>query len=487
MLAALRDKQIFGWAMYDFANSAFATTILAVIFNRYFALEVAGGEKGVFIAGVHVHGATFFTLIVSLSMAVSAIAAPILGAIADFSQRKKTFWVVFCYVGIIFTALLYLVRPGDIWSGAFFFIMANIGFSGGNVFYNAFLPQISTPDTVGRISGLGWAFGYVGGAALLIANLLMLNGLHIAGLGRVTFTVQDCFFSVAIWWSFFSIPTFLWVQEKRNDKKQINTPTRPSPVQGEGIYDPPPLVGGVRGGGEERKFLSYQVRKINYIAIGFSRVRQTLSQIKKFRQLCFFLIAFLFYNDGIETVVVMTSVFAADVVGMQTKEIILLFLLIQAVAFVGAIFLGYVSDQLGHKRIILLTLLIWIIVVIWTFFLGWLLEPQREFWIICFLAGLVLGGSQAASRALQGIFTPVSHAAEFFGFFAISGRFASIFGPLSYGLLIYLTGSLRWGILSVAGFFIIGAIILSRVNEKAGVLEKAAYEKESASNIGIIS
>ncbi len=435
--------------MYDFANSAFATTILAVIFNKYFALEVAGGERGVSIAGLHVHGATFFTLIVSLSMAISALTAPVLGAIADFSQRKKTFWMIFCYVGIIFTALLYLVQPGDVWSGAFFFIMANIGFSGGNAFYNAFLPQMTTPANVGRVSGLGWAFGYIGGAALLVINLFMLNGLYIPGSGRITFTVQACFLSVAIWWALFSLPTFLWVREEKTDKK--------------GVKDR------------------------SYVAIGLARVKRTLSQIKRFRELSLFLIAFLFYNDGIETIVVMTSVFAAEVVGMQTQEIIFLFLFIQAVAFIGSIFFGYVGDRLGHKRTILCTLFIWMIAVIWAFFLGRIMEPRREFWIICFLAGLVLGGSQAASRALQCLLTPVLHAAEFFGFFAISGRFASIFGPLSYGLLIYLTGSLRWGILSVAVFFIIGAIILLKVDEKAGMTEKAGYEEQLSSNMGITS
>lgn len=442
--------------MYDFANSAFATTILAVIFNKYFALEVAGGKGGVFIAGLHIHGATLFAVIVSFSMAVSALTAPILGAIADFSQRKKAFLAGFCYTGIIFTALLYLVHPGDVRSGAFFFIMANIGFSGGNTFYNAFLPQMTTPANVGRVSGLGWAFGYIGGAALLVLNLLMLNGLYIPGAGRIIFTVQACFLSVAIWWALFSLPTFLWVREKKTDKKGIK-------------------VGDTPG------------RNRSYAAIGLARVKRTLSRIKKFRELFLFLIAFLFYNDGIETIVVMTSVFAAEVVGMQTREIIFLFLFIQAVAFIGSIFFGYVSDRLGHKRTILCTLFIWVIAVIWAFFLGRLLEVRQEFWIICFLAGLVLGGSQAASRALQCLLTPVSHAAEFFGFFAISGRFASIFGPLSYGLLIYLTGSLRWGILSVAVFFIIGAIILLQVDEKAGMAEKAGYEEQLSSNMGITS
>ncbi len=445
MWSALRDKKVVSWAFYDFANSAFATTILAVIFNKYFALEVAGGEKGIVLLGYHVHGATFFTMIVSLSMAVTAVVSPILGAIADFSRHRKGFLAVFSYLGITFTALLYFVGPGDVWTGALFFVLANIGFSGGCVFYNAFLPQISTPATLGRVSGLGWALGYIGGGVVLILNLFMLSGFEVPLLGYLRFSVHACFVSVAVWWALFSLPMFLWVPELGTREE-------------------------VHG-------------KRHYFAVGLSRVTRTISKMKQFRQLSFFLIAFLLYNDGIETVVVMTSIFAADVLGMGTKEIIVLFLFVQAVAFAGAITFGHIEDRVGHKRTILGTLVIWIVAVVWTFFLGWLFTPRLDFWIVCFLAGLVLGGSQSASRALQGLLTPTSHSAEFFGFFSISGRFASIFGTLSYGLVISLTGSLRWGILSIALFFIAGAVFLLQVDEKAGIEEKNAYDRESASNV----
>ena len=171
----VKKREIFGWAMYDFANSAFATTILAVIFNQYFAKVVAGGERGVNLFGFQLHGASFFTFSISISMAISAVLSPFLGAVADSSGTKKRFLMAFCYVAVLFTGLLYFVHEGDYWMGAVFFILANIGFAGGNVFYNAFLPEISTDQNIGRISGLGWALGYIGGGLLLAINLVMLK------------------------------------------------------------------------------------------------------------------------------------------------------------------------------------------------------------------------------------------------------------------------------------------------------------------------
>ena len=175
------DKTVWGWSFYDFANSAFATTILAVIFNKYFAEVVAGGEKGVIVWGAHIPGAAFFGYVVSLSYAVVAIVSPVLGAIADFSRSKKRFWLFFMIVGALFTSFLYFVHKGDYWMGALFFAVANLGFAGGNVFYNGFLPEISTKENIGFVSGLGWALGYLGGGLLLAINLVMLQFPQLVG------------------------------------------------------------------------------------------------------------------------------------------------------------------------------------------------------------------------------------------------------------------------------------------------------------------
>jgi len=337
----------------------------------------------------------------------------------------------FCYLGVVFTGLLYFVHEGDYWEGAIFFILANIGFAGGNVYYNAFLPEISTEQNIGRISGLGWGLGYIGGGALLALNLIMLKQPGWLGFPNGFFTVQDCFLSVALWWLIFSIPTFLFLKERGKVIAQ----------------------------------------KISFRA-GYRRLLDTFGRIKTFSQLAKFLIAYLIYNDGIETVIVMASIFGAEVLGMKTDEIILYFLMIQGIAFMGSLIFGYLADAIGNKKTIIISLVGWSIIVLWAFQLGIFWKPKTEYWILGILAGLVMGGSQSASRSLQGIFTPEANSAEFFGFYAVSGKFASVFGPLIYGILIALTGSVQSGILSVLLFFIVGLSILWTVDEKKGMEEK---------------
>jgi UMF1 family MFS transporter len=361
------------------------------------------------------------------------VLSPFLGAVADSSGMKKRFLMIFCYTAVLFTGLLYFVRAGDYWMGAVFFIIANIGFAGGNVFYNAFLPEISTTENIGRISGMGWAWGYIGGGLLLAINLVMLKYPERIGFSAGTFTVQDCFLSVALWWLIFSVPTFLFVKERGK-------------------------------GTDPSKHLSLRA--------GYHRLKQTFDQIKTFRELTTFLVAFLIYNDGIETVIVMASIFGAEVLGMQTHELILFFLMIQGIAFFGSLGFGWLADAIGNKKTILITLGVWSLIVIWAFQLGLFWDRKTEYWALGILVALVMGGSQAASRSLQGLFTPEANSAEFFGFFAVSGKFASVFGPLIYGILVAITGNVQSGILSVLVFFLAGMVILWRVDEKKGMEEK---------------
>jgi len=367
-------------------------------------------------------------------MAISAIVSPFLGAIADASGSKKRFLMAFCYAAILFTGLLYFIHAGDYWRGAIFFIIANIGFAEGNVFYNAFLPELSSEQNVGRISGLGWASGYIGGGLLLAINLMMLRYPEWLGFPVGYFTVHDCFLSVALWWFVFSLPTFLFLKER------VKGSIAPSD-------------------------------KISFRA-GYRRLQHTFRRIRTFRELTKFLVAYLIYNDGIETVIVMASIFGAEVLGMETNEIILYFLMIQGIAFFGSLVFGFLADVIGNKKTVMISLGIWSLIVLWAFRLGIFWDPKTEYWILGALAALVMGGSQATSRSLQGIFTPDANSAEFFAFFGVSGKFASIVGPLIYGILIAITGSVRSGILSVLLFFIAGMAILWTVNEKKGTEEK---------------
>ena len=428
----ITKKEINSWMLYDFANSAYATTILAVIFNKYFAQVVAGGEAGIYIAGMHIQGAAFFTFTISISMTIVALMSPILGAIADYSGSKKEFLIFFALLGIGFTGGLFFIYEGDYWLGALLFIMSQIGFSGANVFYNSYLPDISDETNVGKISGIGWAIGYIGGGVLLAINLYMLDLPLFSSREQA---IHWCFLSVSVWWLIFSIPL---MKNLKNYQNKQELPARKS-----------------------------------YLNIGLSRVKKTFGELKKYKTLSRFLAAYLLYNDGIQTVITMASIFGAQVVGMETKELVVFFLMIQFTAFFGALIFGYVVDKIGCKETILASLLGWCIIVVWAFFLGIVWSEKTEYWILGVLVGLVMGGSQAASRTLQAILTPEEKSAEFFGFFAVAGKFSSVFGPLIYGLILSLTGSLRYGILSLIVFFIAGFIILYSIDINKGIQEKA--------------
>ena len=284
------------------------------------------------------------------------------------------------------------------------------------------------------MSGLGWALGYIGGGALLAINLVMLKYPEVIGFREGSFSVQDCFLSVSLWWFVFSLPTFFLLKERA---QRISLPPEKS-----------------------------------YFREGYLRLRHTLGRIRTFRELMKFLAAFLIYNEGIETVIIMASIFGANVLKMETGEIILFFLMVQGIAFLGSLAFGFLADAIGNKRTVMISLVIWSLIVVWAFRLGVIWDPKTEYWILGVLTGIVLGGSQAASRSLQGIFTPDANSAEFFGFFAVSGKFASVFGPLIYGILIAITGSVQSGILSVLLFFIAGGILLWTVDEKKGMEEK---------------
>lgn len=409
---ATRREQI-GWCLYDFANSAFTTVIVTVAYSVYFTEVVA--KEG---------GATLWGRGVALSMLLVALLSPLLGALADYSGKKKRFLLFFTLLCILFTGLLYFVREGEWLRGLLFFIVANVGYNAALTFYDAFLKELTSGERMGRLSGYGWAVGYIGGFfSLLVIAPLIRGGFEEAALPsfRLSFVVTALFYLL------FSLPLFLWVRERL-------------PPQG------PPQAD-------------------SYLKIGFRRIADTFGSIRNFKELIKFFIAYLFYNDAINTVIVFSSIFARQVLQFTATELITYFIITQVSAAVGTFIFAPLTDRLGPKRTISITLVGWIMIVVWAY----QVETRLGFYGVGLSAGSILGATQSASRTLLARFAPLQKSAEFFGFFSLTGKISASIGPLFYGEIVRLTGSQRWATLSLTLFFLIGLGLLQKVNEREGI------------------
>lgn len=408
-------REIWSWGLYDFANSAFATSILAVVYATFFQKHVVPPEW-------RLSGEVVWNYAGALSMIVICASAPVIGAITDYTGAKKRWLFAYWMGGVLATAGLVFVKPGMIALGAGLFILANMGFAGGNAIYNSFLTEISPPDRMARVSSFGWALGYIGGGLCLLANLIMLR----KGTG-----VSATFAVVAAWWLVFALPLFFWLRERAAPKPRA--PGR------------------------------------SLVGIGFSNVFRTLKEIRKNKELFKFLLAYLLFNEGVETVIINAAGYGQRVVGLQPDRLILVYLLVQGVAVGGAFLFGEIAERIRGKRTLFLSLFVWLGVLVYAFFTA----SETSYWILGCLVGLVMGGTQAISRAFFGMLTPREKTAEFFGFFAIGGKFAAALGPVVFGTVTHLTGTMRWGIVSIAIFFIAGMILLASVDEEQGRLDAA--------------
>ena len=406
-------KELWSWYLFDFANSSYTTLIVTVAYSIYFTQVVAAGQDGVALWG----RAT------SLSMLLIGLVSPFLGAVADLTGQKKRFLLGFTLLCVVPTGALALVHPGEVMLGLTLYVIANIGFNGCLTFYNAFLREVAPEEEMGRISGYGWALGYMGGlATLALCYPLISGGFAPDNLPkfRMSFLVTAAFFLV------FSIPTFLWLRE-RAPRRTIH---------------PLPLL-----------------------RMGMARIRDTLRHLRSYPDLLRFFVAYVLYNDGTSTVIAFASIFAAGVLGFTPKELMIYFILTQFTSAAGAWLMGPVTDRIGAKRTIALTLIVWIGVVLWAS----VVQEKGTFYLVGLTAGLVIGSNQAASRALLALFTPSARAAEFFGFFSLTEKFSAILGPLVYGEIARWTGSQRVAVLSVAAFFLVGLVLLKTVDEVRGM------------------
>lgn len=408
--------------MFDFANSGYTTVVMTTIFSAYFVGVVAGGDGG-YSSG---EATLFWTIAVGFANLCVLLSAPIVGAIADHRAAKKRFLLVTTIICAAATASLAMVGSGDVFFGMVLIVISAIMFASGENLISAFLPEIVSNDKMGRMSGYGWSLGYFGGLLTLALCLICVawgkkQGWTEENFVPVTMLITAGIFILA------ATPTFIWLRERR-------IPENP--------------LGGMA-----------------YFHMGFQRVRKTLQQARELPDLFRFLIALSVYQSGVATVVVLSAVYAREVMGFDSKSLIILIMVVNVTASVGALLFGHLQDRIGSVKSLSITLLIWIGAII----VMAVADERATVWLAGNLIGLAMGASQAIGRALVGRLTPVARTAEFFGLWGMATRLAAIVGPLSYGLISYLgDGNHRLAILSTLFFFIAGLLLLQQVNEQNG-------------------
>ncbi len=434
----LDRPELRAWAMYDWALSAMQVGIMTAIFPIYF----------VRVAGADLPGnkpTEYLGYANSAALAFAAVLSPILGAVADYRAAKKRFLLSFLLVGVLATAGMWFVQSGDLVLASTLFVICLIGASGSVVFYEALLPHIARPEEMDRVSTAGYAFGYIGGGVLLTLNLAWIQKPELFGLpsgpglsdSEATLPVRLAFLTVALWWALFSIPLFRRVAEP---------PARLEPDEQQGE---------------------------NPMRMAFVRLGETFRELRGYRQAFLLLLAFLIYNDGIQTIIKMAAAYGTEL-GIGQSSLITAILLVQFVGVPFAFLFGMLADRIGAKPAIFVGLVVYTLISI----VGYNMRTATHFFVLAILVGTVQGGTQALSRSLFASMIPPHKSGEFFGFFSVFEKFAGILGPLFFAWAIALTGSSRVAILSVIAFFAVGAAILALVDVDAG--RKAARDAERA-------
>lgn len=412
------------WCMYDWANSAFATVVLAAVLPVYFAslVPAEGAVVSLFGYSRQLPATALWGYAVTCSMLLMAGAAPWLGARADRRGSRRRWLIICCLAGAGATALLVLAGPGRYLLAASLFVVANACFAAGNIFYNAFLPILAQGRDMDRLSARGFALGYLGGGLALLLVFVLISRPSLFGLADSAMASRIGFLLTGLWWALFALPAFRHLRDRQ-------LPTG-------GAFK----LGGWRG----------------YLRM--------LRQVGRYPDLLRFLLAFLCYNDGIQTIIVVAAIFAREELAISQSSILGCFLMIQFVAMPGALLFGRLAGRFGSKRALLASLLLFIGVTVYAF----RMQQAWQFWLLGLLVALILGGSQAISRSCYGTLIPQGQNAEYYAFYAISGKCAAVLGPLSFALLTDLTGSNRTAILALAVFFIIGMILLLTVDIERG-------------------
>ena len=439
-----KRKLIWGWAMYDWANSAFSTTVMAgffpIFFKKYWSIGTDINESTAMLGFGN-----------SLASLLIALMAPILGAIADHGSIKKKFLIFFAYLGVLMTAGLYLVEKGDWMMAIFVYVMGVIGFSGSNIFYDSLLPSVADESKVDSVSSLGFAMGYLGGGVLFLLNVVMTLQPAMFGLADAGEAVRWSFVSVAFWWGGFTFITIAWVPEPEPE-------TGKKPSQGSSI------------------------------AAGFKQLYRTFQEIRHLKTVLLFLLAYWFYIDGVDTIIKMAVDYGMSI-GFESNDLIIALLIVQFVGFPAALVFGRLGEKWGARPSIFLAIGVYIAVTIW----GTMMREKYEFYVLAIVIGLVQGGIQALSRSYYSRLIPKNQAAEYFGIYNMLGKFAAIIGPALMAVVGLLMRDLlmpesptpeqivavgqeaaRWSIASIIILFVIGGALFFFVDEEKG-REEAAY------------
>ncbi len=421
-------KIVNSWALYHWAENAFATTVMAALLPVYYSHVAA--------STLTPNKATaYWGYTNALALIISALLAPMLGTLANIMGLRKRLLSIFAATGIVFTATLYFVTTGDWMMASVIFIISNIGFALSDVFHDSLLPHVAKPEDIDRVSTRGYAIGYLGGGILLAINVAMIQFMT-----NKEMAARLSFVSVSIWWAIFTIPLILNVKEPAKIKT---------------------------GEANESSFIA-----------GYKLLNKTFHDIKRYRQLRLFLLAFWVYNDGIGTIIKMATIYGAEI-GIDRNTLIGALLMTQFVGIPCAFGFGRLAKYIGTKRCIYLGLLVYTLISIGAYFM----TRPIEFWILAFMVGTVQGGTQALSRSLFSSMIPKAKTAEFFGFYGMSSRIGGFIGPLVFAIVSQATGNSRLSIISLTVFFVIGGILLGRVDEKQAVL--IAREEDSNSGLTI--
>ncbi|MEK7190277.1 MAG: MFS transporter [Patescibacteria group bacterium] len=404
-------KEAISWAFYDFANSSYALLILSFIFPIYFKEVVVGIEKGDFYWG----------LLVSISILIGGLLAPIIGAIADYDSRKKIKFIIFALISMIGTAFLFFTGSNKLLLTSLIFLISNIAFELAQTLYDSFLARVSTKETVGRISGMAWGLGYIGGVvAMLVFKPLYENGYA----GDFEFGYKLVFPLTALFFLLFAIPSFIFIKEKAESRNKESLST--------------------------------------LIKHGVKSVLGTIKNLKQHKNIAWFLLGFYFVNDALVTFFAFTPIYARTTFGMEFKEIFILLLIVQIVAFPAATILGLLSDRKGSKKILLFTIAIWAIIIA----LLSVATTKTMFYILALLTALVIGSSQAIARSWLSKLVPDEKRFEFFGFNSFASKIAATTGPVLFGVISVATGNQRFAMAALIPFFIIAFIIFARIKEE---------------------